>query len=962
MHKVYHFLLFFLVVAGTARAQSDGAVNGTVTSDAGIAVPGATVFIKGTFTGASTNEEGQFSLKANFTKGPVTLVTSYVGYETQELPLSASDNALQIILKPSAMLDQVVVAASRVEENIGKVPVTVEKLDQRQVEQIATPDIVAGLARFKAIDISSSSMLATTFSTRGFNSSRSERIIQLADYMDTAIPSLSSNFGNLLGTPILDVASVEIVHGPASALYGANAFNGVLLTNSKDPFKDPGLTVRLRGGNRNLLDGQLRYAVKIGEKVAFKISGGAIQADDFLADNKDATSKLIEATNNEAGSVAGYDAVSRFGDVGSGYTFAPVLVNPATRMVINYPMGHPLAGQPIPTPAELVGKQLYLPGYSEADLIANDNKTHSYKVAPSVSVLLTDRLKATVDYKYTEATTTYQSASRYRFINSGAHQGRVQLEGRNWFVRGYTTRDFSGQRQDGAYNLGILGGLLENQPVPDPTTGLPTTTSYGAKYVGTYIATLAGGLARATSATAAAAASGAAATAAAATQLQPGSAEFNAARDRLIHDASLNAAGQALGARVVLRSIMNEGSGQYSYANNIADLTVGAAYRQFQLGSDGTLFSDRKDGDRIDNYEYGAYGQLKKSLLDERLNLAVAGRVDKFQNFGTAFSPRASVVYSAGVDKQHNFRGSFSRAFRSPTQNDQYIRLDVGRAILLGNVGSGFNGYSASAPAAVVAARPANPGIFDPTAAGDAQLQTVLNNYTYTSAPLKLEEVNTFEVGYRAQITKELFVDLDYFHNTYNNFIATQNFIGNTDGSAPTPAQFRAELLAPSAAGPFRDGTRATRVIQIATNVDQTVNSQGAAIGLGYTVSPALTLVGNYSYNDLVTTDFKPGTQSFFNTPKHKFNLGLDGRALDRALSYNLNYRWADGFLYESTFATGTLPVAQTVDAQIGYFVKSLHTTVQVGGTNIFDVANYQVYGAPSYGRIVYAGLLFDLK
>ena len=960
MHKLYHFILFFLVIIGPVAAQSDEVVSGAVTSDAGFPMPGATVFIKGTYTGTGTNGEGQFSLKTSFAKGPITLVAAYVGYETQELVLTQPDKTLQIILKPSAMLDQVVVAASRVEENIGRVPVTVEKLDQRQVEQIATPDIVAGLSRFKGIDISSSSMLSTSFSTRGFNSSRSERVIQLADYMDTSIPSLSSNFGNLLGTPILDVGSVEIVHGPASALYGANAFNGVLLTNSRDAFKDPGLTVRLRGGNRNLLDGQLRYAVKIGERVAFKISGGATQADDFIADNKDATSRLIEATNNEAGSAAGYDAVSRFGDASTGYTFASVLVNPATRAVITYPMGHPKAGQPVPTPAELVGKPLYLPGYSEADLIADNNKTHSYKVAPSLSVLLTDRIKATVDYKYTEATTTYQSASRYRFVNSGAHQGRVQVEGRNWFVRGYTTRDFSGSRDPqttGAYNLGILGGLMESQLVPGSTT-----TSYGAKYVGTYISSLATGLITATSAGAAAAAPGAAAAAAAATQLQPGSAEFNAARDKIIHDASF-VNGQVQGARVVLRSILNEGSGQYSFANKIADLTVGAAYRQYLLGSDGTLFRDSKDGERIGNYEYGAYAQAKKALLDERLNLAVAGRVDRFQNFGTAFSPRASVVYSAGADKQHNFRGSFSRAFRAPTQNDQYIRLDVGRAILLGNVDSGFNGYSTAAPAAAGAAAATNPGIFAPTPTGEAQLQALLNNYTYTSAPLKLEEVNTFEVGYRAQLTKQLFVDLDYFHNTYNNFIATQNFIGNTDGSAPTPAQFRAELLAPNpVAGPFRDGTRSTRVIQIATNVDQTVNSQGAAIGVGYKVAEALTLTGNYSYNDLITKDFKPGTQSFFNTPKHKFNLGFDGLALKRALSYNLNYRWADSFLYESTFATGTLPTAQTVDAQVGYLVKNLHTTVQVGGTNLFDVTNYQVYGAASYGRIVYAGLLFDLK
>jgi len=69
-----------------------------------------------------------------------------------------------------------------------------------------------------------------------------------------------------------------------------------------------------------------------------------------------------------------------------------------------------------------------------------------------------------------------------------------------------------------------------------------------------------------------------------------------------------------------------------------------------------------------------------------------------------------------------------------------------------------------------------------------------------------------------------------------------------------------------------------------------------------------------------------------------------------------------DSFLYESTFATGTVSTAQTVDAQVGYTIKSLHTTVQVSGTNLFDVTNYQVYGAPSFGRIVYFGLLFDIK
>ena len=925
MRQFYACLVSAFLLALGCRAQEIQTLSGTVRTEIGTPLPGATVFVKGSYSGSSTNEEGQFQLKADFSK-PVVLAVAFVGYETLEVPLTSPDNALQLTLKPSAVLDQVVVAASRVEEAIGQVPVTVEKLDQRQVEQITTPDLVAGLGRFKGIDVSSSSMLTTSFSTRGFNSSRSERVIQLADYMDTQLPSLSSNFGNLLGTPVLDVASVEIVHGPASALYGANAFNGVLLTNSKDPFKDPGLTVRLRGGNRNLLDGQLRFAQKIGERVAFKISGGATVADDFLADNQDATSALIEPANNPANSNLGYDAVSRYGDVGN--TFG------ATGGALN-------------------GKTVFLPGYTETQLLAGDNKTRSYKVAPSLAVLLTDRVKATLDYKFTQTNTVYQSATRYRFLNSGAHQGRVQLEGRNWFVRAFQTQDYSGGRDpqtDGSYNLGFLGAFLQTQPAVS-AAGVPVLdaagrpVSYAQRYFGRYAAVYNQAFA-ANGGNADAAALAARTDAAAnAPLLQPGSPAFDAARNQLVHDPT-----PGKGARVVLRSVLSEGSGQYTYRNNFADLTVGGAYRQFRLGSDGSLFEDTRDGERIRNYEYGAYAQASKTLLDDRLKLAAAGRVDQFQNFGTAFSPRASAVYSLGPDKLQNFRASFSRAFRAPTQNDQYIKLDVGRAILLGNVRGGFRGYT-------TALAPQLPGILAPTRTTD------LAGYEYTAPSLKLEEVNSYEVGYRAQLVKKLYVDLDYFYNTYNNFIATQNFIGNVDGSRPTVAQigagagvrFQSPVLANGSANP-------TRVIQIAANVDQQVQSHGAGLTLNYAVAPALTVNANYSYNELLTKTFRAGTQSFFNTPTHKFNLGFDGQALDRALSYNVNYRWVEGFRYESTFATGNVPVAQTVDAQVGYTLKALHTTLQAGATNLFDTANLQVYGAPQIGRIGYFGLLFDLK
>ena len=76
----------------------------------------------------------------------------------------------------------------------------------------------------------------------------------------------------------------------------------------------------------------------------------------------------------------------------------------------------------------------------------------------------------------------------------------------------------------------------------------------------------------------------------------------------------------------------------------------------------------------------------------------------------------------------------------------------------------------------------------------------------------------------------------------------------------------------------------------------------------------------------------------------------------------------ADDFLADNQSAAstliepGTVPTAQTLDAQVGYILKPLYTTVHAVGTNLLDAPDLQVYGASNYGRLVYVGLLFDIK
>ena len=889
--------------AGLAQAQTQAELIGTVQTDTGEPLPGATVFVQGTYIGGTTNGQGMFRLLVPAHSLPATVNVSFVGYETHKAVIENAGDKLSVVLLPSpAQINEVVVSASRVEENILRAGVTVDKLNTLQLDRLTQPDLIPGLARMKGVDVTQSGMFMSSLSTRGFNGATSERLVQLIDYMDTQSPSLNINAGNALGLPEIDIASVEVLHGPSSALYGANAFNGVVLTNSKDPYQYEGLSVRLRGGNRDYVDGQLRYAVRFGRKAAFKVSGSYTRALDWMAENYDALSAAYVPNNNPAGSGLGYDAVNRYGDVSNTFN--------ATGGALN-------------------GKTVFMPGWTERQLVAGDRYAQLYRVVPSFHYLITDKVKAMVEFKRAEGTTSYQFTNRYRFKNFASNQVRAELKADNWFVRAYQTQDFGND----SYDLPFLGAFMQTAVDPTSTTGRSYAQQYFQAYAvayNTYLARTPGDVAGAEQA---------AQTAAARYQLTPGSAEFNDLRKRVSQDPT---AGK--GARINPSSLLNDVSAQYDFKTRAVDVVIGGAYRQYRLGSDGQLFSDL-DGKRIVNPEFGAYLQLTKQLLQERLKLTAAGRLDDSKNFKSVFSPRASAVYSLGEQKQHNLRASYNQAYRSPTQQGQYLNLDLARVLLLGNIGGGFQGYSTAAASQLgsILTQPAT-------------AQERLAAYELQADRLKPERVATWEVGYKGELVKNVVLDVNYYRSHYNDFIGQVRLISNVDGSRPTLPQLAAAAQSPQ---PFQSGT--TRVIQVQTNANQEVRTSGGLVALTWTPTKQLNLTGNYTLNLIDRSNLPEGFQTYYNTPKHKYNVGAYGE-LAKRFSYSVNYRWAEGHLFESPFAAGQLGSYTSLDAQVGYQLPRLHTTLQAGGSNLANARNIQVYGGPQIGRLVYAGLSLDLK
>ncbi|MEI7583418.1 TonB-dependent receptor plug domain-containing protein [Runella sp.] len=356
-------------------------------------------------------------------------------------------------------LKEVIVSASRTAEPLMETPVTVERVTRAQLQRQPSSEFISSLSRLKGVDVSQSSWLITSFSTRGFNSSKAERVVQLADYVDVTSPTASLYYGNWVGTSELDLESVDLVFGANSALYGSNAFNGVLLMHSKDPFKYQGLSASLRGGNRSMIDWQIRYAKVLGNRFSVKFNANYFEADEFLSSNNSAIKRVTsgglagsDPLNNAEGNPAGWNAVNRYGDLGSAVT-APALT------ALNNNQSY----------------RIYTQGYTEAEianwpessgnpfkLFNNGNyKAGNYRINPSLHWQVTTKLRAVYEYKLAVSNGIFQSTSRYAQHGMKYDVHRFELKTDKWFLRAYTVFDYGGK----AYDLSSLASGLLNAPM-----------------------------------------------------------------------------------------------------------------------------------------------------------------------------------------------------------------------------------------------------------------------------------------------------------------------------------------------------------------------------------------------------------------------------------------------------------------------------------------------------------------
>ena len=275
-----------LALAPRVAAAQGGRIAGLVTDSAKRPLDNASVSVLGTRYGAISDAGGRYVI-AGVPAGTYTVRVQRIGNKAVETPdVSVTDGAtteVDFSLSTAALqLGGVVVSASRRVEKITDAPATVTRLEAAQIANSVGNSFAGALKEVKGIDFIQVGITAVAINARGFNSSFNNRMLMMEDGRVAVLPENGLPVGGFTTIPKVDLAGVEVLIGPGSALYGPDASNGVLTLETKDPRQYQGSTLEVAGGLRSFMDIQGRHAgVTESGRFGYKVSGEYLSANDF---------------------------------------------------------------------------------------------------------------------------------------------------------------------------------------------------------------------------------------------------------------------------------------------------------------------------------------------------------------------------------------------------------------------------------------------------------------------------------------------------------------------------------------------------------------------------------------------------------------------------------------------------------------------------------------------------------
>ena len=971
MKQIIFFAVFLLPLIAAAQLNGAAILSGRVVGENQEGLAYASIAVKGASDGSITDSTGRFSLVIN-QKFPFTVVITSVGFTPQEIEIRNANSRLSIQLTSQTFLaNEVVVTASRTSEKVLKSPVSIEKLDIRALKETPAASFYDALGNVKGVQLTTSSITFKVPNTRGFNIPNNFRFMQLVDGVDMQAATLGVPLGNAIGPTELDIQSIEVTPGAASALYGMNAINGMSNLITKNAFKTQGLSIFQRIGVNHvdgidhapglLTETAIRYAQAFKDKFAFKINASYLQATDWISDtrqdqnpNKNNTANPSYPSLNGANNIV-YDGWNKYGD--------DALAGSNTVSVT----GLKIDG--IANRTLTVGRT----GYWEKDLV--DPAVNNIKFDAALHYRFTPKTELTYTYRVGKMDGVFQRGNKIKLDNVVVQNHQVEFKSTQLTIKAYTSHENSGD----SYNV---KPLADNLDLYSGGSG----AKWGAKFknaLNAYVTAKGDSTLRTETL---AEATQYARQQADAGRVIPGTARFNAVKDSIIRinnwdikSAAIPNAPVTGGAALVQTSNLYHVEAQLDLTKQVKyfSLLVGADARVYELIPDGNNFVDFKraiaernlpmaDGSFGSNTYYKKFGgfvQLTKTLFDEKLKLWGSLRADHNPEFNTKFTPRLAAVYT--IKEKHNIRFTFQQGYRFPALFEALSYVNNGRVKRVGilpfiNEGLGYkeNSYTQSSVSAFNAAV---------RLAGNTDAAALANKALLKKAELpegRPEGINSFEVGYKAVLWEnKVFVDVDAYTNIYNGFLGqVQVFvpIGETVGTNAAVISMVDRNRDATTTNNGNTASKGQERYRVYTNAKNNYTSYGSSLGLTYNFYKTFTLSGNLNYNKIKAVSNPDLFITGFNTPQWTTNLSFGNRAITRNVGFNIVWKWQDSFLWESPLVTGMINAINNIDAQVTYRVPKVKSTIKLGGTNVLNNRHIQYAGGPTIGALYYVAITID--
>ena len=939
-------------------------------------LPDVSVQIKGSVTGTITDKTGSFLLRTK-QKLPFTLVFSSVGFKAQELEVKSLGSKLQVAMVTQTVLgNEVVVTASRVSESILKSPVAIEKLDIRAIRETPAPNFYDALENVKGVQMTPSSLTFKVPNTRGFNIPNNFRFMQLVDGVDMQAATLGVPLGNAIGPTELDIQSVEITPGAASALYGMNAINGMANLLTKNPFSNQGLSIYHKTGVNHvdnidhtaalLTESAIRYAKAFNNKFAFKVNLGYMQGIDWRSNTRlDQNPNSLKSANPNFPALDGENNVAadgwnKYGD--------DALAGSNTSSI----SGLTIDGKTNQT------LRVVRSGYWEQDLVSP--KVSNLKFDAAVHYRLTENAELSYSYRIGKMDGVFQRGNKIRLDDVKVQNHHLELKGNNYTIRSYVSIENTGN----SYNVKPLADNM------DLYSG-GSSTAWATKYknaLNEYV-TNNGALTSANLAAANEFARGKAD----AGRAEPGTYRFDSLKNVItsinnwdiksstIPDAPITG-GAAL--RQKSRLYHTEAQWDLSKYTKVVDLLVGGDARIYEIIPDGNNFvdfdrsiaernkpvmvdgkvPDSSDfGNNVYYKKFGGFAQVTKTFFKEKLKLFGSLRYDYNPEFDPKFTPRLAAVYT--VNQRHNFRFTYQQGYRFPALFEALSYVNNGRVKRVGslsyiNEGLGYldNSYTQASVVNFNAAV---------SAAGNTDAAALANRDQLQWANLpkaRPERITSFEVGYKSVLLNNtLIIDVDAYTNQYDGFLGqVQVYVpkGETIGTdAAVIAMLDRNRDATTASGGNAASQGQDRY-RVYTNAKNVYYNYGSALGVTYNFYKKYTVAGNVNFNQMKSNKTDDIFVTGFNTPKWSTNLSFGNREIVKNVGFNVVWRWQDAFLWESPLVTGGISSYSTLDAQVTYRIPKVKSSIKAGGANLFNHRYIQYAGGPTIGGLYYVAITVD--